>query len=107
MTNQKSFGAGFNNLADTSHFSTLKLTNRKTNLKNTIDNVPGKQASAKILYSIATNNYFTISHDEAETGLLLFGDYIEEENLHPNSHPNIRFLMDVIANNEEWTVEIE
>lgn len=103
----KNFGEGFNDLPDTSHLKKIKLINRDTDKSFTIDNVPGKQASVKILYSIAQTNHSQISRKQARTGIALFGDYALEEDQQPNSHPNIRFLIDVMSNNEEWLVKVE
>ena len=101
MTNKKEFGKEFNNLADTSHINTLELTNIETKQKHVIENIPGKQASVKILAGIATDNKITTK--EAEIGLALYGDYTAEENQLPNSHPNIRLLLNIIENDETWT----
>jgi hypothetical protein len=34
----------------------------------------------------------------------LFGDYAQEEMDSPGSHPNIRLLMDILTNKQEWAV---
>ena len=101
----KNFGAGFDDLQPTDHFKHLKLTNQNGNEIITLDNIPGKQASVKILYNIANNN--VIGTTEAQTGLALYGDYTEEEKQQPYAHPNIRLLIDIIENNEQWSVEAE
>ena len=107
MSNKKTFGAGFDDLTDTSHLKKVTFINRATDKSFSLENIPGKQASVKILYSIAQTNYSQINRSVARTGIALFGDYAQEEEQQPNSHPNIRFLMDVMANNEEWLVNAE
>ena len=107
MSNNKSFGEGFDALDDTSHLKKITLINRETDKSFTIDNIPGKQASVKILYSIAQTNHSQINIKQARTGIALFGDYALEEEQQPNSHPNIRFLIDVINNNEEWLLKAD
>ena len=107
MTEQLQFGKEFNALPDTSFISSLVLVNFKEDIQYEIDNLPGKQASVKILYSIAQNNNNVITHIEASIGLSLFGDYVQQEQHTPNSHPNIRLLLDTIACNLEWTVEVK
>ena len=107
MSNEKTFGAGFDDLADTSHLKKVTFINRETDKLFSLENIPGKQASVKILYSIAQTNYSQINRCVARTGIALFGDYAQEEEQQPNSHPNIRFLMDVMKNNEEWLVNAE
>lgn len=100
----KQFGKNFSRLADTSHINTLTLENHVTGSKVHIDNIPGKQASVKILYAIAMTNNFKITEKEAESGIALFGDYAQEEMDSPGSHPNIRLLMDILTNKQEWAV---
>ena len=103
----KNFGAGFDGLADTSELKKVTFINRDTDKSFSLENIPGKQASVKILYSIAQTNHSQINRSVARTGIVLFGDYAQEEEQQPNSHPNIRFLMDVMTNNEEWLVNAE
>lgn len=100
----KKFGEGFDQLADTFHIKTLTLENCVTGKKVSIDNVPGKQASVKILYAIAKDNMFRITAKEAETGIKLYGDYTREELDSPGSHPNIRLLLDILTSKHEWLV---
>ncbi|MDW3096089.1 MAG: DUF2322 family protein [Gammaproteobacteria bacterium] len=101
----KNFGEGFNDLQPTDHFKHLKLTKQNGDEIITLDNIPGKQASVKILYNIASNN--VIGTAEAQSGLALYGDYTEEEKQQPYAHPNIRLLIDIIEYNEQWSVEAE
>jgi len=107
MSNQKNFGAGFSALPDTNQLKTLTISSDNSDKSFTLENLPGKQASVKILYAISQDNNSKISSEQAKVGLALFGDYTEEEKQQPNTHPNIRFLMDVIANDELWMVEAE
>ena len=79
MTKQPQFGTGFDALPDTSFINSLVLINSKENIKHQIDNIPGKQASVKILYSVAQTNNNVITHTEALKGLSLFGDYAQQE----------------------------
>ncbi len=99
----KHFGDGFDELDATDHISQLKLTSQRADEIITLDNIPGNQASVKILYNIANNSVITST--EAQRGLQLFGDYTEDEKQHPYAHPNIRLLLDIIDNNESWQVE--
>jgi hypothetical protein len=105
MTKQQTFGAGFDNLQDTSHLKKIILSNIKSKQSHSIDNIPGKQASVKILFNISQANDFKITVEQANIGIILFGDYAEEENQQPNSHPNIRLLLDIIKENQVWKVE--
>ncbi|MFK8026878.1 MAG: DUF2322 family protein [Gammaproteobacteria bacterium] len=107
MSNEKTFGAGFDDLADTSHLKNITFINRDTDQSFSLENIPGKQASVKILYSIAQTNHSQINRSVARTGIALFGDYAQEEEQQPNSHPNIRFLMNIMTNDEEWLVNAE
>jgi hypothetical protein len=105
MSNQKNFAAEFNNLPDTGHLEKITLSNIDSTQSHSIDNVPGKQASVKILYCIAQVNDFKITATQAEAGIVLFGDYTAEEKQQPNAHPNIRLLLDIIENHQTWEVE--
>ncbi len=105
MSKQKNFGADFNNLSDTSHLKKITLSSTDPKQNHSIENIPGKQASVKILYNISQNNDFKIAVEQAKTGIILFGDYVEEEMQQPNSHPNIRLLLDIIKENQVWDVE--
>jgi hypothetical protein len=100
----KQFGKDFGQLADIRHIKSLTLENCVTGKKVSIDNVPGKQASVKILYAIAKDNMFRITVKEAETGIKLYGDYTQEELNSPGSHPNIRLLLDILTSKDEWLV---
>ncbi|MFK7794053.1 MAG: DUF2322 family protein [Gammaproteobacteria bacterium] len=106
MSNQKNFGADFNNLLDTSHLKSITLSDMSSGTSFRVDNIPGKQASVKILYAISQANDFKISRDQARTGVSLFGDYAEEEKQQPGAHPNIKLLFDIIENNQVWMVEV-
>lgn len=100
MTNSKQFGNGFNDLADTSDLESITLVNNDQ--QHVLENIPGKQASVKILHAIASKNDNKITTKEAKEGLELYGDYTQEEIQNPNSHPNIRLLLNVIEKNETW-----
>ncbi len=106
MTKQKQFGEGFSSLADTSHLKSLLFTNTQNNKTWSLENVPGKQASVKILFAIATDNDNAINKQAAAMGLALFGEYTDEERQTPDSHPNIKFLIDVIDYNENWEMTV-
>jgi|TARA_B110000240_G_C13462597_1_gene437378 hypothetical protein len=106
MSNQKNFAAEFNHLPDTGHLKKITLSNIDSKQNHSVDNIPGKQASVKILYSIALDNNFKISATQAEAGIILFGDYTAEEKQQPNAHPNIRLLLDIIEHNQTWEVEV-
>ena len=105
MSNQKKFGDDFYQLAETSHLKSITLSDINSNSSFTVDNIPGKQASVKILYNISQANNFKITSKQAATGLALFADYAEEERRQPGSHPNIKLLFDIIAANQTWKVE--
>lgn len=101
---QNNFGAAFAQLSDCSHLSQLSLHNFTMNSTHIVPNTPGKQASCKIFYAISRNPEQHITALEARQGLILFGDYVTEERAHANTHPNIRVLLNIIKNNEVWTV---
>lgn len=106
MSEQAQFGIGFNDLPDTSFIKEIELVNAKNKLRHQIANVPGKQASIKILYAIAQQNKNIITTIEAKQGLKLFGDYVGIEKQMPNSHPNIRLLLDTVAHAQEWQMKV-
>ena len=103
---QNNLGAEFSHLPDCDHLSQLNLHNNTTNNTHIVPNTAGKQASFKIFYAISRNPKQLITSVEAQQGLILFGDYVAEEKVHANSHPNIRLLLNVIENDEIWTVTL-
>ena len=100
----RQFGKHFDQLADTRHIKTLTLVNSASGDKLSIPNIPGKQASVKILHAIAMSNDSRITEKEAQAGLALFGDYAQEEKDSPGSHPNIRLLLNILTDKQEWIV---
>lgn len=109
MSSKLNFAPEFFTLPGISRIDKIKLSNSQTQSQHNIPNLPGKQASLKIYNYIAQHNVTDspiISAAQAELGLILFGDYTAEEKNNPNSHPNIRLLMDTIENNYSWQVEI-
>ena len=106
MTNPEKFGPEFNCLPDTSTLHSIELTNTATNNKLIIKNEPGKQATIKIYCAISRKNNMEITSVQAKHGLELYGDYVLQEQQQPNSHPNIRILLDTIALEQVWTVKI-
>jgi len=106
MANKK-FGEGFDHLADCSHITQLTVQDRQSDAVHILPNVPGKQASVKIYFAISRNANQTISPQEAQIGLQHYGDYVTEELEHPDAHPNIRLLLNIIENHEAWQVAVE
>ena len=106
MTNNIQFGHGFSNLSDTSTLQAIELSNETTNIRHEIKNDPGKQASVKIFYALSNSNNCKITPAEAKIGLGLYGDYVQQELQQPNSHPNIRLLLDTITLDQTWLVKV-
>lgn len=100
------FGAEFNSLPDTPNLRAIELTQSSSGEIHVIKNEPGKQASIKIYYFISKNNNFLLTPAQAKIGLDLYGEYVQLEHQQPNSHPNIRLLLDIIANNQSWAAKI-
>ena len=99
------FGIEYDALPGTPELNALELTQSDNGEIHTIKNEPGKQASIKIYYAISRNNNFQITSVQAKIGLELYGDYVQQEQQQPNSHPNIRLLLNIIAHNQTWTVK--
>ncbi len=104
MANTKLFGEGFHSLPDSSHIKTLELINTQNQKSIVLENIPGKKASVKILSAIAADNDNVINKEAAAMGLALFGEYTDEERQTPNSHPNIRLLIEIIDGDQRWDV---
>lgn len=100
------FGTGFKSLAEIPNIQALELTQVATGNKYVLKNEPGKKASVKIYYAISHSNNFKITPAQAQAGLDLYGDYVQQERQQPNSHPNIRLLLETIAQNSSWLVKI-
>ena len=105
MSKPLQFGKEFDILPDSSHIEAIEITNMKTRLKHVIENIPGKKASVRIYAGISKNN--TISPIEARKGLELYGDYVKEELVAPDSHPNIRLLLDAATENYQLFLTIK
>lgn len=99
------FGAEFDSLLDPPTLRALELTQRDNGEVRIIKNEPGKQASVKIYYAISRNDNFQITSEQAKTGLDLYGEYVQLEQQQPDSHPNIRLLLNIIAHKQSWTVK--
>lgn len=106
MTDSLSFGAVFNQLDDIASIHEIQLVNHESDASHIIKNQPGKQASVKIYNALAQMNNSKISTSEAIHGLELYGDYVAEEELAPNSHPNIRLLINIIKKQQTWQARI-
>jgi len=102
----KAFGTGFSTLKEYKEVSAITLKETSSERAHHIENIPGKQASLKILHAITLSSCL-LSQDEAEQGLILFGDYVADEIASPNTHPNIRLLLDTIEDNLQWDVTVE
>ena len=100
MTKQLDFSTEFYFLSDITNVEKIELTHSLINTKHIIPNAPGKQASLKIYNHLICNNL--LGKQQANLGLKLFGDYTQEEINQPNSHPNIRLLLDTIEQDLEW-----
>ena len=103
----KNFGAGFAQLADSAHITQLIVQDLQSDTQHILPNIPGKQASLKIYYAISRTPDNTITRQQARTGLELFGDYVADELEHPDAHPNIRLLLNIIENDETWQVNTD
>jgi hypothetical protein len=103
----KNFGADFAQLADSAHITQLIVREPKTDTQHILPNISGKQASLKIYFAISRNPDNTIGRQQAQTGLELFGDYVADELEHPDAHPNIRLLLNIIENDETWQVSTD
>ncbi len=104
MNKRHQFGEGFDKLPDSSHIVAIQVENPATHSKFLIENLPGKEASVRIYAGIAVKNIITAA--EARKGLDLYGDYVQEELNFPNSHPNVRLLLDIIAENQQLLLTI-
>ena len=100
------FGSGYNALSDVPKLLAIEITRLDGKVKHIIQNEAGKQASIKIYYAIAAQNEFQITASEAAVGLELYGDYVQQECQQPGSHPNIRRLMNIIADDQCWSVTV-
>ena len=99
------FGAEFNLIPEIPNVHAIELSQNGSDEVHVIKNEPGKQASVKIYYAISRNENFQIAPTQAKAGLDLYGEYVQLEQQQPNSHPNIRLLLEVIAHDQSWTVK--
>jgi hypothetical protein len=107
MTNKTpTFSDAFEQLDEVSSIQEIHLTNEEKNAVHTIKNQPGKHASVKIYNALAQLNNGLLSTTEAIHGLELYGDYVAEEELTPNTHPNIRLLINIIKKQQAWQIVV-
>lgn len=106
MNKTLSFSDAFEQLDDVSSIQEIQLSNQETKATHTIKNQPGKQASVRIYNALAQLNNRILTTTEAIHGLELYGDYVAEEELTLNAHPNIRLLIDIIKQQQTWQIII-
>ncbi|MDG1250420.1 MAG: DUF2322 family protein [Gammaproteobacteria bacterium] len=102
----KTFGSGFSSLEEYKDVNAITFKENNGERVHRIENIPGKQASLKILRAVTLDSG-VLSKSEAEQGLILFGDYVADEQASPNAHPNIRLLLDTIEHNLKWDISVE
>jgi hypothetical protein len=66
-----------------------------------IPNAPGKAASARIYAHLAAKHGGLLTAAAATEGLRLYGEFVEEAQQQPGSHPNIDLLFKVLY--EDWS----
>ena len=71
-----------------------------------LENVQGKQASVRIYHALSQMNDGTVQAQQAKEGLRLYGAYTDDEKREPNSHPNIRKLLELVENNSQMRVVV-
>ena len=71
-----------------------------------LENIPGKHASVRIYHALSRLNQGKIGAQEAKEGIRLYGDYIDDEKREPNSHPNIRKLIEIVENSGHMQVVV-
>ncbi|MBT5097667.1 MAG: DUF2322 family protein [Proteobacteria bacterium] len=102
----KLFGTGFSALEEYSDINAITFKKNDDGRIHRVENKPGKQVSLKILRAVTLNSGM-LGAAEAEQGLVLFGDYVTDEQASPNAHPNIRLLLDTIEHDLTWDVSVE
>jgi hypothetical protein len=72
-----------------------------------IANAPGKKASLVIYAHLAKKYNGQLTPAAAKEGLQLYGEYVEEAQQQPGSHPNIDLLLDVVASGSSRALTVE
>jgi hypothetical protein len=72
-----------------------------------IANAPGKKASLAIYAHLAKKYNGQLTAAAAQEGLQLYGEYVEEAQQQPGSHPNIDLLLEVVASGNSRPLTVE
>lgn len=63
---------------------------------------PGKLGSLRVYYALAQQFHDRLNAESAAHGLTLFAEHSEDAKTHPGKHPNIDFLLNVVAENTQY-----
>ena len=83
----------------------LQLRNAAGQLVATIENKPGK-AGALAVYAALAARHGDINVAAAQEGLDLFAEHTADARAHPDRHPNIDRLLEVIASGQCFSVNL-
>jgi hypothetical protein len=99
------FADNLKQLPAITHLSALELIDSAGQVAATIENKPGKAGSLAVYNALAVK-HGSINVAAAQEGLALFAEHTESARLHPDSHPNIDRLFEVIASGQGYTVRL-
>lgn len=87
------------------HLYALVLTGPQGQVER-IDNRPGSQGSLRI-YAHLAQRHGAITPAAAREGLALYGEHVQDAQLHPGKHPNIDRLLRLVGADDVWRAEIQ
>ena len=92
-------------LDNADHILRIELFHQNGRHAGTIENKPGSQGSVKVYHHL-WKKWGSITPQAAEQGLNLYGEHTEDAENHPDKHPNIDRLFNVIQDGEALTIKI-
>lgn len=99
------FADNLKHLPTVTHMAALQLINSEGKVVATIENKPGKAGSLAVYAALAAK-HGGINVAAAQEGLDIFAEHTIEARAHPDSHPNIDRLLEVIASGEGFSVNL-
>lgn len=87
------------------HIARIELLDTNGRIVGTIENKPGSAGSVK-LYHHLWKKYGCLNLEAATDGLDLYAEHTDDAADNPGKHPNIDRLFEIVASNQELTMQI-
>lgn len=88
-----------NTMPSIEHLQALEIQDLNGKVIHTIPAIEGKLGSLKLYHALAQQFSGSLNADTAKQGLIWFAEHVIDAQNHPNKHPNIDLLHQVIEKN--------